>query len=115
MGYVFVMLVFAFVCSHIADGRGRGKGACFFWGLLAGPIALIALLLMPKDEAGLGHVKCRFCAEYVKPDAVVCKHCGRDLDAPREGFGTTAPCLSCGHENPISARQCESCGHHFSS
>lgn len=26
--------------------------------------------------------KCRFCAEIIKKDAIVCKHCGRDLSAP---------------------------------
>ena len=25
------------------------------------------------------YVKCPFCAEMIKPEATVCKHCGRDV------------------------------------
>lgn len=28
-----------------------------------------------------GNVKCKYCAELIKPDAVICKHCGKDVPA----------------------------------
>lgn len=32
----------------------------------------------PK-KSGLGQVKCPFCAEWIKKQAVVCKHCGKEI------------------------------------
>lgn len=113
--FLLVPIIFAIVCANIAEGKGRGKGIWFFLGLIAGPFSLIVLLLLHKDEVGLGNIKCPYCAEFVKPEAVVCKHCGKDLAFMRDGFGDTIPCLSCGHGNHVSAGKCENCGHSFAS
>jgi RNA polymerase subunit RPABC4/transcription elongation factor Spt4 len=70
----------------------RSKGRDTFWWWIYGFglwfIALPHALLMKPDVAGIegrrmaeGQRKCPFCAEMVKLDAKVCRHCGRDLPA----------------------------------
>ncbi len=34
--------------------------------------------------SGSGNVKCEYCAELIKPDAVICKHCGKDVPEHRD-------------------------------
>lgn len=106
------MLLFAFVCANIAPKKGKDKAPWFIFGLLTGPIALIVLLLMPEDNMGMGQVKCPYCAEFVKREAIVCKHCRRDL-VQRHDDEDTMPCTRCGHENPVSATDCEACKYKF--
>jgi zinc-ribbon domain len=54
--------------------------------ILFGPIGwLIAVLNSGKLR------KCPFCAELVKPEAVVCKHCGHKLPPPQLPSKTTMP------------------------
>ena len=46
---------------------------------------LHSLVLRPTDiavrreQSEAGFVACPFCAEMVRPQAIVCQHCGRDL------------------------------------
>ena len=43
---------------------------------------VILAILGSKSEAASdsGNVKCKYCAELIKPDAVICRFCGRDVD-----------------------------------
>jgi hypothetical protein len=74
--------------AMIARGKGRRFALWWVYGFLLFIVALPhALLLKPnvkqieEQQAAQGLRKCPFCAEMIKPDARVCRYCGRDLPA----------------------------------
>jgi hypothetical protein len=76
MVVVIAWFVLSIFLGLLAGSRGRNQLGWFLLSLLISPLlALVGLMVLP--EGGLAHR--RFCKESVKPDAVVCKHCGRDL------------------------------------
>ena len=72
---LIISAVFGFVGYVLAKNKGRNP---LIWFLLCAviPPLLIAVLLLPPIEA-LGYTKrCAHCAEIIKEDATMCKHCG---------------------------------------
>ncbi len=86
MTYIVIWIVCGILGAMIGSSKGRG-GAGFALSFLLGPLGvIIALFLKPnsgKVEAEAvvsgGMRKCPFCAELVKTEAVICKHCQKDL------------------------------------
>lgn len=74
----------AIVVAIIANSRGRDPGRWFALALLASPLLAVILVMAlgridpdaPTDDT---HVRCPACAEWVRREAVVCKHCGGHL------------------------------------
>ncbi len=90
MGIVVIWLLFGIVTAVAASNKNRDVVGWFILGCLFGPFALVLVLIMKEPIPGLVQqiidrqkeelVKvCPYCAEGIKPAAVVCKHCGRDL------------------------------------
>lgn len=74
----------------IAYHRGHSFGSWFVGGLLLFPLALPLALSPDKDwkrlelrQFGQGFKPCPYCAEMVKPLAVLCRYCGSELE-PQE-------------------------------
>ena len=62
-----------------AERRGFSTVAGILGGVILGPL-LAWLLFFVSGVARAGEQrKCSFCAEHVKREALVCKHCGRDI------------------------------------
>lgn len=88
MEFVLFLGIFAIIVAIIASNRGRSGFGWFLLSLLISPIlAIILLVCLPKLNSssipdGVSpstHVKCPDCAEFVKNEAKVCKHCGCKL------------------------------------
>lgn len=94
--YVVAMwLFFGFIGALIFRHKGKKEANGFLLGFLLGPIGVLIALFsnatsieiakqekeMEEEQIKSGELKkCPFCAELVKTEAKVCKHCGRDLE-----------------------------------
>ena len=120
MDLIFLLIIW--ICFGIASSMfmvSKGRSGCggLLLGLLLGPVGLIIALATKKDEKALemekiksgDNKKCPFCAEVVKKEAVVCKHCGRDL--PKEEIEIEGECSKCGTPLKKGYAICEKCGH----
>lgn len=91
-GFIFFALLINFVLSLVVARFAENKGlrfAPYFWlsfllswfvGILFVAAAPSRALVKAPEEKGL-HVTCPHCAEQIRAEANVCKHCGRDVVA----------------------------------
>ena len=49
-------------------------------GILLGPLAIL-MFAVSGVSSGSQARKCPFCAEWIKPEATVCKHCHKEMPA----------------------------------
>lgn len=103
MTYLFFWVAFSIAVGLFASTRGRGSGNWFVVSLLISPLlgfifcALSSDLTKEAEKKALldaqpslkTHVKCPKCAEFVRPEASVCIHCGGEL-TPDTGFANRA-------------------------
>ena len=84
--FLVVGSVLGLIPAAIAQGKGESFGAWWIYGALLFIVALPHGLLMESSTAAAdqraideGGRKCPFCAEMIRAEAIVCKHCGRDV------------------------------------
>jgi len=81
-------LVFSILVGAYANSKGRSSILYFFISMMLSPILgfIIALVAEPNTDrleqraidAGKRR-KCPYCAELVKNEARICKHCGKEI------------------------------------
>ena len=87
MLYLYFWLIFALLAGAIAETRGNSAGSGFLCGLLLGPLGILIVLrswpniakLKRRQRADGELDRCPLCSEMIRPTAIVCRHCGRDI------------------------------------
>lgn len=70
----------ALIGLSAAKRNGFSQAAGALGGALLGPLAVF-MYLVSGVTADDRSTKCPHCAEFIKAEAKVCKHCGRDVAA----------------------------------
>lgn len=84
LGLAFLWFLFGAVALVIANSKERSGCGWFLVGCLLGPFGLVVAALPslkrdPNAPTARTHVKCPDCAELIRIEARVCKHCGCKL------------------------------------
>ena len=92
-GVFFTILIFAFMVNIIlslfvasaAQKKGRSFAAFFFISFLISFViaAIVVAAIAPAAGSGGNSVNrlCPFCDEPISPNAILCKHCGQQVEA----------------------------------
>lgn len=107
---VVLWIIFAILVGGYASSKGRSGFGFFLIAALLSPLIgfIIALAVSPINskveqkalKAG-DMKKCPSCAELVKAEAKLCKHCHSQLEVQEfEPSEVIKPCTNCGDDTP---------------
>ena len=103
ISYIFIWIACAVLTAVGANSKNRDVLGWLFLGILFGIFALAAVLILPalpaSEMAPDNTRNCPYCAELVKKEAVICKHCGKEIPAievsPKPVVEKTEPKIVC--------------------
>lgn len=90
---LFWPLLGAAIGAYAAQKKGFSTVGGVIGGLLLGPLAFLLFFVSGVVSANEQQRKCPFCAEWIRPEAKVCKHCHKDVP-PVEASTTPAAGMS---------------------
>lgn len=113
--FLFWPLVGAVIGYAASQRRGYSAVAGTIAGALLGPLAFLPFFVSGIFSASEAQRKCPYCAEWIKPTAVVCKHCHRDVPpvpkrARAKPKGAAYGCEACGKTVRVGESTCQWCG-----
>jgi hypothetical protein len=79
IGFLVWALIGALIGISAAQRRGFSVAAGVIGGLLLGPLAFLMYFVSGVGGRDSATRKCPWCAEWIKAEASVCKHCGREV------------------------------------
>ncbi len=117
MEFIFIWLIFGVISALIASNKGRSGCGWFIIGVLLGPLGIILALVISKNEDRTtrnvrdrrDRKACPYCKEFIKVNAVKCKHCGSDLLDSHVKL-RAKNCTYCGKRLDKKDEYCENCG-----
>ena len=90
-GWFATLAVISVIPAWIAQTKGRSFWGWWIYALFLWPITLIHSVVISADTKELekrqiqsGNKKCPACAEIIKAEAKICKHCGTEQEIAEE-------------------------------
>ena len=77
-GLVLCWIVLSIACGNYARNRGSSFLGFFILSVLISPLIIFIVAFISLGNSRIN--KCPDCAEFIKSEANVCKHCGKRFD-----------------------------------